>query len=91
VIWLASSGPEQALRRKLNPLQQEVEQLGYRCVDRSQGLSHGRILQCQLESKLNPVAIRHSAAAAVQATRSGPQVCGSTSSSRQAWDGDWVS
>jgi hypothetical protein len=55
VIWLASSGPEQALLRKLNPLQQEVEQLGYRCVDRSQGLSHGRILQCQLESKLNPV------------------------------------
>jgi hypothetical protein len=55
VIWLASSGPEQALLRKLNPLQQQVEQLGYRCVDRSQGLSHGRILQCQLESKLNPV------------------------------------
>jgi hypothetical protein len=55
VIWLASSGPEQALLRKLNPLQEEVEQLGYRCVDRSQGLSHGRILQCQLESKLNPV------------------------------------
>ena len=54
VIWLASSGPEQALRRKLNPLQQEVEQVGYRCVDRSKGLSHGRILQCQLESKLNP-------------------------------------
>ena len=54
VIWLASSGPEQALRRKLNPLQQEVEQVGYRCVDRSKALSHGRILQCQLESKLNP-------------------------------------
>jgi hypothetical protein len=53
VLWLASSGPEQALLRKLNPLQQEVEQLGYRCVDRSQGLSHGRILQCQLGSKLN--------------------------------------
>ena len=55
VIWLASSGPEQALRRKLNPLQEEVEQVGYRCVDRSEGLSHGRILQCQLGSKLNPV------------------------------------
>jgi hypothetical protein len=55
VIWLASSGPEQALQRKLNPLQQEVEQVGYRCVDRSEGLSHGRILQCQLGSKLNPV------------------------------------
>ena len=54
VIWLASSGPEQALRRKLNPLQQEVEQVGYRCVNRSKRLSHGRILQCQLESKLNP-------------------------------------
>ena len=54
VIWLASSGPEQALWRKLNPLQQEVEQVGYRCVDRSKRLSHGRILQCQLESKLNP-------------------------------------
>ena len=54
VIWLASSGPEQALRRKLNPLQQEVEQVGYRCVNRSKGLSHGRILQCQLESKLDP-------------------------------------
>jgi hypothetical protein len=55
VIWLASSGPEQALLRKLNPLQQEVEQVGYRCLDRSEGLSHGRILQCQLGSKLNPV------------------------------------
>ena len=54
VIWLASSGPEQALRRKLKPMQQEVEQVGYRCVDRSKGLSHGRILQCQLGSKLNP-------------------------------------
>jgi hypothetical protein len=52
-IWLASSGPEQALLRKLNPLQQEVEQVGYRCIDRSEGLSHGRILQCQLGSKLN--------------------------------------
>ena len=55
VIWLASSGPEQAIFRKLNPLQQEVEQLGYRCVNRSQALSHGRILRCQLESNLNPV------------------------------------
>ena len=55
VIWLASSGPEQALRRKLNPLQQEIEQVGYRCADRSDGLSHGRILQCQLESKLKTV------------------------------------
>ena len=54
VIWLASSGPEQALPRKLNPLQQEGEQVGYRCVNRSKRLSHGRILQCQLESKLNP-------------------------------------
>ena len=54
VIWLASSGPEQALRRKLNPMQQQVEQVGYRCLDRSQGLSHGRILRCQLESNMNP-------------------------------------
>ena len=54
VIWLASSGPEQALRRKLKPMQQEVEQVGYRCVDRSKGLSYGRILQCQLGSKVNP-------------------------------------
>jgi hypothetical protein len=46
--------PEQALRRKLNPLQQEVEHVGYRGVDRSEGLSHGPILQCQLESKPNP-------------------------------------
>ena len=55
VIWLASSGSEQALQRKLNPLRQEVEQVDYRCVDRSDGLSHGRILQCQLESNLKPV------------------------------------
>ena len=55
VIWLASSGPEQALQRKLNPLQQQVERVGYRCVDRSKGLSHAQILRCQLESKLNPV------------------------------------
>jgi hypothetical protein len=55
VIWLASSGPEQALRHKPNLLQQEVEKVDYRCVDRSEGLSHGRILQCQLQSKLKPV------------------------------------
>lgn len=54
VIWLASSGPEEALRRKLKPMQQEVEQVGYRCLDHSKGLSHGRILQCQLGSKANP-------------------------------------
>ena len=55
VIWLASSGPEQALRHKLKLLQQEIEKVGYRCVDRSEGLSHGRILQCQLQSNLKPV------------------------------------
>ncbi len=30
-IWLASSGPEQSMRRRLNPLRQRVETRGYKC------------------------------------------------------------
>ena len=46
-LWLASSGPRPALNRKLQPLVREVERNGFRCLDRSPDLSHGRLLQCQ--------------------------------------------
>ena len=46
-LWLASSGPPQKLNRKLKPLQQQAEAAGYVCDDRSEGLSHGRLLRCR--------------------------------------------
>ena len=50
-LWLASSGPPQKLNRKLKPLQQQAEAAGYVCADRSEGLSHGRLLRCRLGSR----------------------------------------
>jgi len=50
-LWLASSGPEQAMGKKLRPLQAMVEQAGYVCVDKASDLSHGRLLQCQWGSR----------------------------------------
>ena len=46
-LWLASSGPPQKLNRKLKPLQRQAEAAGYVCDDRSEGLSHGRLLRCR--------------------------------------------
>jgi hypothetical protein len=39
------------LNRKLKPLQQQAEAAGYVCADRSEGLSHGRLLRCRLGSR----------------------------------------
>ena len=49
-LWLASSGPSSAMMRKLTPMQERVQAAGYRCTDRSEGLSHVRLLQCRSES-----------------------------------------
>ena len=49
-LWLASSGPSSAMTRKLTPMQERVQAAGYRCTDRSEGLSHVRLLQCRSES-----------------------------------------
>ncbi len=46
-LWLASSGPPSAMTRKLSPMQERVQAAGYRCTDRSGGLSHVRLLQCR--------------------------------------------
>ena len=46
-LWLASSGPSSAMTRKLTPMQERVQAAGYRCTDRSEGLSHVRLLQCR--------------------------------------------
>ena len=50
-LWLASSGPRPGLNRKLKPLQRQAEQSGYVCQDRSDGLSHARLLQCRSASR----------------------------------------
>ena len=49
-LWLASSGPSSAMTRKLTPMEERVQAAGYRCTDRSEGLSHVRLLQCRSES-----------------------------------------
>jgi len=46
-LWLASSGPPAALMRKLSPMQERVQAAGYRCTDRSGGLSNVQLLHCR--------------------------------------------
>ena len=46
-IWLASSGPDPALTRKLKPMRRLVEEKGFRCEESAEALSHGRILRCR--------------------------------------------
>ena len=50
-LWLASSGPALKLNRKLQPFRQQAETAGYVCDDRSEGLSHGRLLRCRSGSR----------------------------------------
>ena len=49
-LWLASSGPPQAMERKLKPLQSQVLQAGYHCEQRANDLSHARLLRCRSEA-----------------------------------------
>ena len=49
-LWLASSGPPQAMERKLKPLQSRVEQAGYRCEPQANDLTHARLLRCRSEA-----------------------------------------
>ena len=49
-LWLASSGPSQAMERKLKPLQSQVVQAGYNCDQRANDLSHARLLRCRFEA-----------------------------------------
>ena len=49
-LWLASSGPPQAMERKLKPLLSLVEQLGFRCEPQSTDLSHARLWCCRFEA-----------------------------------------
>ena len=51
-LWLASSGPPPALKGKLKPFLQLVEQAGYLCLDHSADLTHGRLLQCRSTSRV---------------------------------------
>ena len=51
LIWLASSGPLPAMQRSLKPMQKQLNEAGYRCEDRADDLSHGRLLQCQSVSR----------------------------------------
>ena len=50
-LWLASSGPPQAMDRKLKPLQSQVERLGFRCEPQATDLTHARLLRCRSESR----------------------------------------
>ena len=45
-IWLAASGPEPVMRRRLRPLERRVKQAGYRCELRSAELANARVLLC---------------------------------------------
>ena len=49
-LWLASSGPSQAIERKLKPLQSQVVQAGYNCDQRANDLSHARLLRYRFEA-----------------------------------------
>ena len=49
-LWLASSGPTQAMKRKLEPLQSRVERAGFRCEREATDLTHARLLRCRSES-----------------------------------------
>ena len=49
-LWLASSGPPQAMERKLKPLLARVEQAGFRCEPQAKDLTHARLLRCRFES-----------------------------------------
>ena len=46
-LWLASSGPQPALNRRLDDWRQLVEQQQYRCDDVSQQLRHAMVLRCR--------------------------------------------
>ena len=46
-LWLASSGPPQAMERKLKPLLAQVEQAGFRCEPQAKDLTHARLLLCR--------------------------------------------
>ena len=46
-LWLASSGPPQAMERKLKPLLARVEQAGFRCEPQAKDLTHARLLRCR--------------------------------------------
>jgi len=50
-LWLASSGPPQAMERKLKPLKSQAEQAGYRCEPQATDLSHARLLRCRSEAR----------------------------------------
>ena len=50
-LWLASSGPPQAMKRKLKPLKSQLEQAGFRCEPQANDLTHARLLRCRSESK----------------------------------------
>ena len=47
-IWLAASGPEPVMRRRLRPLERRVKQAGYRCELRSAELANARVLLCSV-------------------------------------------
>ena len=49
-LLLASSGPPQAMERKLKPLQLQVVQAGYHCEQLANDLSHARLLRCRSEA-----------------------------------------
>ena len=49
-LWLASSGPAQAMERKLKPLQSWLEQAGFRCEREATDLTNARLLRCRSES-----------------------------------------
>ena len=50
-LWLASSGPPQAMDRKLKPLQLKAEQAGFLCEPQASDLTLARLLRCRSEAR----------------------------------------
>ncbi len=48
VIWLASSGPDHSMRRRLKPLIKRAEQGGYTCREDGSEIEYTRVLRCTL-------------------------------------------
>lgn len=47
VLWLAATGPEPVVRRRLRPMERQVEQAGFRCQAIAAERPFMRLLQCR--------------------------------------------
>jgi mannosyltransferase len=53
-IWLAASGPDDVVRQRLKPLEEQVDRAGYHCRAADPDLAFARLLRCQPASASSP-------------------------------------